>query len=108
MLVYTVLYVKCKHDTMTCGKLATATIESRRLFDAKSAAVREVVEVRRCSVWRRRCKSRILSSRDWRYRRIRPLDRRGLVEEKGDNDDCYRAQSHGDKPSWSTGGIPPS
>ena len=39
------LYAKDKHDTRTCGKLATFTMDKRRLVDAKSAAVGETDEV---------------------------------------------------------------
>jgi hypothetical protein len=45
MDVYTVLCAKYKHETITCGKLATVTIESGRLFEANCSAVGEVIDV---------------------------------------------------------------
>jgi hypothetical protein len=40
--VHTVLCAKYKHETTTCGMLATITMESRRLFEANYFAVGEV------------------------------------------------------------------
>jgi hypothetical protein len=45
MDVYTVLCAKYKHETVTCGKLATITMESRRLFEAIFFVVGEMNDV---------------------------------------------------------------
>jgi len=45
MDAYTLLCAKCKHETITCGMLATVTMESRRLFEADYFVVGEVNDV---------------------------------------------------------------